>query len=668
MVTNIRGGLHRFTLGLACALSLCLGGGLLLVMQATASGRDGRPAPQTSGAARSAGAVRSGAAYVPGEVLVRLRAGASRSGKKALASALDAAVSRDLRVHAILPRGERMLLVKSTSLDGAALVKSALQNPDVIAASLNYRRYVSAAPVYPNDPDFAKLWGFSNTGQSGGTPGADISALEAWSTTTGSSEVVVASIDTGVDYDHPDLAANMWRNPDEIPANGKDDDGNGYYDDVYGINAITGTGDPYDDHGHGTHTAGTMAAVGNNGIGITGVAWQARIMALKSISAGGYGDDADAITCINYVVNEKVNHGVNVVAINASWGGGDDNRLLRSAINAAGAAGIVFCAAAGNGSDDRIGDDNDVTPNYPSSYDCSNIISVAATDGNDTLARSSNYGSTSVDLAAPGVAIFSTVPGNAYTTWSGTSVATPHVTGAVALCAAQFPSETMEQRVQRILDRVDQIAVLSDTTTTGGRLDVAAAVGTAMAAPTISSFAPTSGPVGTAVTLIGTGFTGATAVAFSGAAPASFSVDSDAQITAGVPAAATSGTITVTTPIGAATSAASFAVTVPPVPPAVTLTLSGLSGGTLKLGRSVTATGNVTPTGLAGSKVTLTVHLKKGATWAKVKTTVAITGPSGTYSSKYKPARKGFYRMQTALAATDAHAAAATEWLTFRVK
>jgi len=552
MIATTRAGFHRFTIGLLLALSLSLAGGLLSVVQAQAAGRAAAPAAQAAQVARP------GPAYAAGEVLVRLRAGASLSGKKALASALGAAGFRDLRVQAILPPGQRILLFKSTTLTGDALVKSALRNPNVIAASLNYRRYADA--VTPNDPRFPELWGLNNTGQSGGTPGADISAPEAWSTTTGSAAVVVASIDTGVAYDHPDLAANMWRNPGEIPANGIDDDGNGYIDDVYGMAAYSGSGDPYDIDGHGTHTSGTMAAVGNNGVGVTGVAWQARVMALQSFAPDGYIWDDDAITSLDYVVHEKLDYGVNVVAINASWGGAGYDSLLRSAINAAGAAGIVFCTSAGNGGDDDIGDNNDVTPQYPSSYDCSNIISVAASGSTDTLASWSNYGPTSVDLAAPGVSILSTVPGGGYESWGATSMATPHVTGALALCAARYPSETMTQRVRRILDHVDAKASLSGKMTTGGRLNAAAAVGTAVAAPTVTSFTPTSGPVGTVVTVTGSGFTGAAAVAFNGAA-ASFSVASDAQITATVPSGATSGAIAVTTPNGAGVSAASFAVT-----------------------------------------------------------------------------------------------------------
>ena len=411
-----------------------------------------------------------------------------------------------------------------------------------------------------------------------------------------------------------------------------------------------------------------MAAVGNNGIGVTGVAWQARIMALKFVRPNGACRDADAIVCIDYVLDEKLNHGVNVVAINASWGGGDYNYLLRDAIDAAGAAGIVFCVAAGNGGDDEIGDDNDATPSYPSSYDCANLISVAATDDTDALAASSNYGAASVDLAAPGVHILSTVPGNGYASWSGTSTATPQVTGAVALCAARYPSETMAQRVQRILGHVDPLASLSGKTVTGGRLDVAAAVTPDVPAPAVTGFLPASGPVGTSVTLTGTGFSGATAVAFSGAAAASFSVASATQITATVPAGATTGTIAVTTPGGTGTSATSFTVTVLPAAPTVTLKLSGLTSGVLRLGKSVTATGVVTPISLAGGKVTLSVQQKQGATWVKVKSVFANIGPAGTYIWKYAPAKKGAYRIQTAIARTEAHAAVTTKWLTFTVQ
>ena len=623
----MRGGFHRFTLGLLIAAVICLAGGLLTVVQAQAGVRDARPAAQ------AARAPQPGPAYAAGEVLVRLKAGASLSSRKALASSLGSAAFRDLRVPAILPQGERIVLFKSGALTGEALVKSALQNPNVIAASLNYRRYVSAAPVYPDDPEFSDLWGLDNIGQTAGTVGADISAPEAWGITTGSSGVVVADIDSGVAYDHPDLAANMWRNPFEIPANGIDDDLNGRVDDVYGIDVVNSDSDPYDDDGHGTHTAGTMAAVGNNGIGITGVAWQARIMALKYLDSAGSGHDADAITCIAYVVEEKLSHGVNVVAINASWGGAGYNDLLRDAINAAGAAGIVFCAAAGNGGTDRIGDNNDATPQYPSSYDCPNIIAVASTNSTDTLAISSNYGATSVDLAAPGVGILSTVPGGGYASLSGTSMATAHVTGAVALCAAQSPPETMAQRVQRIFDHVDPLASLTGKTTTGGRLDVAEAV---IPAPSITLFTPTSGPLGSTVTLTGIGFTGATAVTFNGV-EVSFVVDSAAQITATVPAGATSGPIAVVTPRGIGTSATSF--TVIPVPSIAKLTpaarkrgavvtISGTGFGTRSaLGASsVRFGGRASATYLSWSDTRIKCTVPMKARFGAVTVTVTTTG------------------------------------------
>ena len=281
------------------------------------------------------------------------------------------------------------------------------------------------------------------------------------------------------------------------------------------------------------------------------------------------------------MVEEKLSHGVNVVAINASWGGAGYNAVLRDAINAAGAAGIIFCAAAGNGDTDRIGDNNDATPQYPSSYDCPNIIAVAPTTSTDTLARSSNYGATSVDLAAPGVGILSTVPGGGYASMSGTSMATAHVTGAVALCAAQSPSETVAQRVQRILDHVDPLASLSGKTSTGGRLDVAEAV---IPAPSITLFTPTSGPLGSTVTLIGIGFTGATAVTFNGV-EVSFVLDSAEQIAATVPADATSGPIAVVTPRGIGTSASSF--TVIPVP-----SIAKLTPAARKRGKTVTLSGS----------------------------------------------------------------------------
>ena len=344
---------------------------------------------------------------VAGELLVRVRAGATDASLQALASSLGASGYRELEAASLLPAGQRILLLKAPKGVPATMASVAVRNADVLAASPNYQRTVTGA-VLPDDPLFSQLWGLENSGQTGGTAGADVSAPEAWGVTTGSADVVVADIDTGVAYDHEDLAANMWRNPGEIPGNGLDDDGNGYVDDVYGIDAVNHDADPYDDHGHGTHTSGTIAAAGDNAVGISGVSWTTRIMALKFLGANGGGNDDDAIECIDYAVHEKLDHGVNVVAINASWGGGGYNQLLKDAIDAAGAAGIVFCAAAGN----NYGRDNDATPFYPASYTSASLLSVAATDANDNLATFSNVGATSVDLGAPGTGILSTITGS----------------------------------------------------------------------------------------------------------------------------------------------------------------------------------------------------------------------------------------------------------------
>ena len=321
----------------------------------------------------------------------------------------------------------------------------------------------------PNDPDFSRLYGLHNTGQTGGTFDADIDAPEAWDQFTGSTSVVIASIDTGVDYDHVDLAANMWRNPGEfggIP--GVDDDGNGYIDDIYGIDAINDDSDPMDDNSHGTHTAGTFGGVGNNGIGVAGVNWDVQIMALKFLGGGGSGSTADAIETIEYMTMMKTVYGVNVVASNNSWGGGAFSTALRDAIQASNDAGIMFVAAAGNNNSN-----NDFSPAYPASYDLPGIISVAATDHNDQRASFSNYGATTVDLGAPGVNTWSTSPGNSYSFKSGTSMASPHVAGAVGMLMANSPGSSLAEIKAAILNGTNQVASMNGITVSGGRLNLA---------------------------------------------------------------------------------------------------------------------------------------------------------------------------------------------------
>ena len=262
--------------------------------------------------------------------------------------------------------------------------------------------FVFQLEATPDDPLYGYEYALNNTGA---TPlgaskvDADIDAPEAWDVTTGSGDVVVGVVDSGVDYTHPDLAANMWRNPFEVAGDGVDNDANGYVDDLHGINAVANSGNPMDDNGHGTHVAGTIAAVGNNGIGVTGVAWNAKVMALKFLAADGTGSTADAIECLNYAVSMR-NKGVNIRLTNNSWGGGGFEAALRDTITRTGNAGMLFVAAAGNGGADGIGDNNDVYASYPSNYDVANVVAVAATDRYDNLAGFSNYGASYVELSA----------------------------------------------------------------------------------------------------------------------------------------------------------------------------------------------------------------------------------------------------------------------------
>jgi len=259
--------------------------------------------------------------------------------------------------------------------------------PGVLSVEPNY---IVTANDLPNDPEFDQLWGLNNTGQTGGTPDADIDAPEAWEIQTGES-VLVGVIDTGVDYNHPDLINNIWTNPGEIPGDGIDNDGNGYIDDVHGYDFVNDDGDPWDDNSHGTHVAGTIAAQGDNNIGVSGVSWSAQIMPLKFLDSSGYGTTFDAIQAVEYATM------MGVQLTNNSWGGGGYSQGLYDAIAAAGEAGQLFVAAAGN----SYGNNNDINPHYPSSYDLDNIISVAATDHNDQLASFSNYGAESVDIGLP---------------------------------------------------------------------------------------------------------------------------------------------------------------------------------------------------------------------------------------------------------------------------
>ena len=325
---------------------------------------------------------------------------------------------------------------------------------------------ISVDATTPNDPDFGRLWGMDNTGQTGGTVDADIDAPEAWDIGTGGGTVVVGVIDTGIDYTHPDLAANMWTNPGEIAGNSIDDDGNGYVDDIYGWDFINNDADPMDDNSHGTHVAGTIGAVGNNGVGVAGVAWNVQLAALKFLGASGSGPTSGALDAVNYAVAMGFN------LTNNSWGGGGFSWAMRAAISAAGAAGQVFVAAAGN---DTL--NNDTNPHYPSSHDLDNVIAVASTDHNDNLSSFSNYGAVSVDLAAPGSLIWSTVPGGGYGYKNGTSMASPAVAGAAALLLSLDGTLSPAGVKSALLMGVDVLPSLAGKVLTGGRLNLFGAIG-----------------------------------------------------------------------------------------------------------------------------------------------------------------------------------------------
>ncbi|MHC4110777.1 MAG: S8 family serine peptidase [Planctomycetota bacterium] len=344
------------------------------------------------------------------------------------------------------------------------------ESNDVLYVEPNYE--VKALSVIPDDPMFDSLWNMHNTGQTGGTADADIDAPEAWDITTiGDSEVIVAVIDTGVDYQHPDLAANMWVNEAEFDGTaGIDDDNNGYVDDIYGYDFYNYDADPIDDAGHGSHVSGTIGAVSNNGVGVAGVCWNVKIMALKFLGSGGSGWSSDAISCIQYATLKGAR------VMNNSWGGGGYNSALEDAIRAAGDAGVLFIASAGNG----WSNDNDMFPHYPSSYDLDNVIAVLSTDYDDRLSDHSNFGITSVDIGAPGGdsgnKILSCDMDGGYTSKYGTSMAAPHVSGACALVWSVCPMLPHMEVKDLIMRTVDPLPMLAGSCVSGGRLNLHRAV------------------------------------------------------------------------------------------------------------------------------------------------------------------------------------------------
>ncbi|HEY5298294.1 MAG TPA: S8 family serine peptidase [Verrucomicrobiae bacterium] len=542
--------------------------------------------------------------YVEGDVLVHFRAGETLATATRTAALHGCKVKHHF-VHLSAREGKVISLLHSSKTT-AALLAELRADPAVEFAEPNYLRYVNDLRT-PNDPYFSLQWSLKNTGQSingiAGIPGADINFLKAWGLARPTTnEVVVGVIDTGLDVTHPDIVNNLWTNPGEIASNNLDDDHNGYTNDIHGYDFALNTGTLTDSGFHGTHVSGTIAATGNNGIGVIGVDFQAHIMVLKVSADGTSLSSAAIIQAIDYAITMK-SRGVNIVALNASYGGGSSSITERSAMQSAGNAGIVFCVAAGNDSTN-----NDTTLTYPADYRLPNMIVVAATDQNDALASFSNYGATNVDIGAPGVNILSLLPvdqagfdssvqqsANSYSAntlefsgatssngisgalyncglgnpsdfpaavsnnialiqrgtlnfsvkvanamtagalaaiiynntnggfsgtlgsasnWipavsiseadgetlamsnpivtvfnypdpsqiyqylDGTSMATPHISGAVAFAAMNFPTETVAQRIQRILTNADPIVALKGKVATGARLDLARIVDT----------------------------------------------------------------------------------------------------------------------------------------------------------------------------------------------
>ncbi len=465
------------------------------------------------------------------QLLVQWRLNIDAARRSSIHRELGGTVLRSIHTLPMQQAGEGVLDVVRAPADAQArerLLRGYGQRPEVMFAEQDGRVGIQQVS---NDPSLSTLWGMQSTGFGSG-------AVGAWGRDiTGTTTTVVGIVDSGIDYTHPDLYLNIWLNQGELqglsffsalvdtdgdqlisfrdlnnatnrsnPAagltdwngngyidagdmldsrsgweNGVDNDSNGYRDDLIGWDFANNDNDPYDDNSHGTHVAGTVGAMGGNGLGVAGVNWQVQMVPLKFLARSGSGSLSDAVLALDYFTTAKIQAGQRgetgqFVGTNNSWGGGGYSRALENAIDRATQQDLLFIAAAGNGGLDGIGDDNDLNPSYPSNYSSSNVIAVAAITSTGALARYSNFGSVSVDLGAPGSSVFSTVPGGGYGNKSGTSMASPHVAGAAALLKSAFPRATAAQIRQALFDSATPTASLANKTVTGGRLNIPAAL------------------------------------------------------------------------------------------------------------------------------------------------------------------------------------------------